>query len=29
VAQARNRLVELSEQLKTIEKHLSELENSV
>jgi valyl-tRNA synthetase len=28
VAQARDRLAELSEQLKTIEKHLSELENS-
>jgi len=28
VAQARNRLAELSEQLKTVEKHLSELENS-
>jgi len=29
VAQARNRLAELSEQLKTVEKHLSELDNSV
>ncbi|MCP4612232.1 MAG: valine--tRNA ligase [Planctomycetes bacterium] len=29
VAQARNRLTELSEQLKTVEKYLSELENSV
>ena len=29
VAQARNRLTELSEQLKTVEQHLSELENSV
>ena len=29
VAQARDRLAELSEQLKTVEKHLSELENSV
>jgi valyl-tRNA synthetase len=29
VAQARNRLAELSEQLKTVEKHLSELENSI
>ena len=28
VAQARNRLAELSEQLKTVEKHLLELENS-
>jgi valyl-tRNA synthetase len=28
VAQARSRLAELSEQLKTVEKHLSELENS-
>ncbi|MDT8300223.1 MAG: valine--tRNA ligase [Sedimentisphaerales bacterium] len=28
VAQARNRLTELSEQLKTVEQHLSELENS-
>jgi valyl-tRNA synthetase len=28
VAQARSRLTELSEQLKTVEKHLSELENS-
>jgi valyl-tRNA synthetase len=28
VAQARNRLAELSEQLKTVEKHLSDLENS-
>ena len=27
VAQARNRLAELSEQLKTVEKHLSELES--
>ena len=29
VAQARNRLTELLEQLKTVEKHLSELENNV
>jgi valyl-tRNA synthetase len=29
VAQARNRLADLSEQLKTVEKHLSELDNSV
>ena len=29
VNRARNRLTELSEQLKTVEKHLSELDNSV
>ncbi len=29
VAQARNRLTDLSEQLKTVEKHLSELDNSI